>query len=312
MAKLNVMKTLKGMWKKSTTIEKVFTVSLIFVIGFIVRRLIKGESTVESFKSSEEFIVKRGGDIYDAFYVDVYDTLLYDDVRNDYEIGRLMEKTTPTSKSVIADIGCGTGHTVGKLTDHGLNITGIDISPQMIKKANELYPNAEFKQGDALKSMLFEPSSLTHITCLYFTIYMIKNKRAFFQNCMSWLMPGGYLVLHLVDREKFSPILQVGEVLIGVNPQDYASKRINTTRAEFENFSYKASFEQDGEIATLHEIFKPKDKEGARKNEHKLYMPSQSKVLSLAKDAGFIMVSKHEMKTCGYGGQYIYVLNKPM
>ena len=132
MAKMNVMNTIKGMWKKSTTIEKIFIVALTFVISFIIRRLIKGESTLESFKSSEEFIVKRGGDIYDAFYVDVYDTLLYDDVRNDYEIGRLMEKTSPTSKSVIVDIGCGTGHTVGKLTDHGLNITGIDISPQMI------------------------------------------------------------------------------------------------------------------------------------------------------------------------------------
>ena len=40
-----------------------------------------------------------------------------------------------------------------------------------------------------------------------------NNKQTFFNNCMDWLMPGGYLIIHLVDREKFDPILPPGNPL---------------------------------------------------------------------------------------------------
>ena len=52
-------------------------------------------------------------------------------------------------------------------------------------------------------------NSFSTITCFYFTIYYIKDKNTFLQNCYNWLMPGGYLVLHLVNRDKFDPILNV-------------------------------------------------------------------------------------------------------
>ena len=40
-------------------------------------------------------------------------------------------------------------------------------------------------------------------------------------------------------------------------------------------------------------------------------MPSQRKILTSIKDAGFIMHSKYEMKACGYENQFIYVFTKP-
>ena len=46
------------------------------------------------------------------------------------------------------------------------------------------------------------------------------------------------------------------------------------------------------------------------KNIHKFYMPSQKYILSLAKDAGFIFLSKTEMNHINYDNQYIYVLTK--
>ena len=44
--------------------------------------------------------------------------------------------------------------------------------------------------------------TLLHVTCLYFTIYYIKDKENF-SNCFYWLKPGGVLLLHLVDVNKF-------------------------------------------------------------------------------------------------------------
>ena len=43
---------------------------------------------------------------------------------------------------------------------------------------------------------------------------------------MEWLKPGGYLILHLVDRERFDPIVPAADPLIMVSAQKHAKERI--------------------------------------------------------------------------------------
>ena len=308
MARNNFLSSILRTWKQSTTIQKIFYVSFTIVVGLVLYNATKPE--IENFESSAEFIVKRGTDIYDDFYVNVYDSLLYNNIKNDYEIGKIMT-TKPTERSIILDIGSGTGHHVGQLKSMGFNVSGIDISPAMVKKAKENYPNCNFKVADVSTNINFQPNSLTHILCLYFTIYMIKNKRQFFNNCYSWLKPGGHLVLHLVDREKFDPILPVADVFSGVDPQKYAKQRITSTTASFNTHDYKANFDIKDDVAIFIETFKNKQNGSVRKNEHKLFMPSQQEILAMAKDAGFILESQSEMTRCKYDNQFIYILQKP-
>ena len=187
-------------------------------------------------------------------------------------------------------------------------------SGQMIKKAKENYPKCKFTHGDALKSITFQPNTFTHITVMYFTIYSIKDKIQFFQNCYSWLRPGGWLVLHLVDRDSFDPILPVADVFSGgLDPQKYSKERIMQTKASFNNHDYKAVFsiDNDKDISYLDETFQHKKNGEVRRNKHVLYMPSQKQILSKARSAGFILSSHSEMKKIGYANQYIYVLQKP-
>lgn len=308
MPRKNIISSILRGWKKSTTIEKLFYSSFFIVACIVLYKITKPQ--VENFEAASEFTVKRGSDIYDDFYVSVYDELLYNDVKNDYEIGKIIS-TKPSSKSVIVDIGSGTGHHVGKLADMGYKVKGIDSSDAMVKKAKENYPNCDFKVADVSKNITFQPNSVTHILCLYFTIYMIKNKRQFFNNCYNWLMPGGYLILHLVDRDKFDPILPAADVFGGVDPQKYSKERITNTTIAFDSHKYKANFNLKGDEATFKETFINKDNNSVRKHEHKLYMQSQEKILSIARDAGFILDSQSEMKKCRYYNQYIYVLHKP-
>ena len=189
---------------------------------------------------------------------------------------------------------------------------GIDISPAMVKQAKSTYPDLDYRVADALDTMTFPSSSFTHITCLYFTIYYIENKKRFFENCMQWLMPGGYLTIHLVDRDNFDPILPAGDPFGVVSPQSYVDKRITSTVVKFNDFDYKSNFElRPDDIAIMNETFKYKNNGNVRKNEHKLYMPTQSRILGLAKETGFILLSQIDMLRCQYGNQYIYVLQKP-
>ena len=317
----NFLKSTSNAFYKAPTMHKIFyilTVLFIMMVFFWKKNDYGYE--VEGFEEqSTSFKLREGDKVYDDFYAKVYDELVFNKIKNDYELGAIVDSTKPTDTSIILDVGCGTGHHVSSLADKGYKVVGIDLSESMIKKAQETYPNLDFRVSDALATMSFPANSFTHITCLYFTIYYIKDKRLFFENCIHWLMPGGFLILHLVNRDKFDPILPAGDPFHIVSPQSYADKRITSTNVKFDKFDYKANFElipanndTDDVNAILHETFKPFKKGGQiRKNEHKFYMPSQAKVLAMAKEAGFILFSQTDMIKCQYAHQFLYVLQKP-
>jgi len=270
--------------------------------------------------SNDGIIVKEDSDVYDRFYANVYDELLFSKVKNDFEVGELKNRTAPSEESIVLDIGSGTGHHVSSLIANGFRAIGIDKSSAMIQKAKKTYPNLDFRQADALVASTFSASTFTHITCFYFTIYYMQNKKQFFENCIYWLKPGGYLALHLVDREKFDPILPAGDPFKIISPQSYAKNRITSTVVKFDDFDYKSNFEvfPNDDTAVLGEVFKFKKsydnssgKKRMRRNEHKFYMPTQKKILNMAKEVGFIILAEVDMVRCQYSGQYIYILQKP-
>jgi SAM-dependent methyltransferase len=269
--------------------------------------------TKEGFKdtSNKEFVINKNQDVFDDFYVSVYDDLMHNVGKNNFEIGEITEIEAITDKNTLLDVGSGTGHHVAAFSQKGIKATGVDISQAMVNKAKENYPEGDFKQGDVMNTMLFTPNSFSHITCLYFTIYYLEDKRRFFKNCIDWLMPGGFLILHLVDRENFDPIIPAAKPIYIVSPQKYADKRITNSVVKFDKFDYKCNFDLNGDVATINETFKDKENESVRQNEHKLYMESQKTILSMAKEAGFILHSKVDMIKCQYDSQYLYILQKP-
>jgi SAM-dependent methyltransferase len=267
----------------------------------------------EGFEQRDQFLIKTGSEIYDKFYADIYDYLVFNNLKNDYEVGEIINKASPSSQSRILDVGCGTGHHVSSFASKGMDILGIDISPSMIDKAKENFPDYKFKVADALNSSEFDPDYFTHIICMYFTIYYFKDKKLFFDNCFKWLMPGGYLIVHLVDRDRFDPILPPGNPLMYVSPQRYAKERITSTKVKFTDFSYTADFKFDdnNNITKFVEKLKNDSDGKVRKNEHILYMPDVQEIIDEAQACGFIIESKIDLLQCQYEYQYLYVLIKP-
>jgi SAM-dependent methyltransferase len=266
----------------------------------------------EGFSQNDQFLFKKDVDIFDDFYSQIYDYLVFNNLKNDYEVGSIVNTTNPKETSVILDVGCGTGHHVANLASKNMKVFGIDISPDMIKKAKENYPEYNFKLGDVLDSHQIQYNTLTHILCLYFTIYYFKDKRRFFNNCMDWLMPGGYLIVHLVDRERFDPILPPGNPLYIVSPQKYAKERITKTKIHFNDFLYTSNFNLDKEndIATFDEKFKFTDGK-VRKQQQTLYMEDTETILTIAQQSGFTLHAKIDLLKCAYEYQYLYVFTKP-
>ncbi len=298
--------------KLSIWVKLIILFTLLLIVIQISKDLNKKLYKEPFTTQKENFLVKKNEEIYDDFYADIYDELVLSQQKNSYEIGEITNITKLNSNSVVLDVGSGTGHHVGLLTNKGINCEGLDNSEAMIKKAQENYTNANFKLGDVNSSMLYNDNTFTHITCFYFTIYYMKNKMQFFQNTFKWLMPGGYLIIHLVNKNKFSPLLPAGDPISVLNVQKYAKKRVDTSVVKFKEFSYKSHFIKDsGNNYTFKELMKFDADSKIRVNEHKLFMESQSNILSLAKDAGFIMLKKIDLLYCNYDDQYLYVLQKP-
>lgn len=267
---------------------------------------------LEGYQQNDNFLFKKGNDIYDDFYASIYDHLVFNNLKDDYEVGAIVSKTNPSVQSVILDVGSGTGHHVAKLSEKGLKVLGIDISPSMVDQAKKNYPDYNYQVGDVTIYNTFKRNSFTHTLCLYFTIYYIKDKGMFLHNCYNWLMPGGYLILHLVNRDTFDPILPPGNPLYIVSPQKYAKERITKTKIHFNEFVYDSNFDldKDKNVALFNEKFKFKDGK-SRTNEHILYMEPQQDILTKAEQAGFIINSKIDMVHCAYESQYLYILVKP-
>jgi SAM-dependent methyltransferase len=301
-----------SVYSKSSVWGKLLVFIVLFLFVIFAFKGLKTEFK-EGFEQQEDFLFKTGQDIYDDFYAEIYDYLVFNSLKDEYEIGEIINKTTPSSQSKVLDIGCGTGHHVAELASRSIDTIGIDLSPAMIKKAKENFPNYKFKVADALNSNAFEPNKFTHILCMYFTIYYFKDKEQFFKNCFNWLLPGGYLLVHLVDRDKFDPILPPGNPLVLVSPQKYAKDRITSTKVKFTDFAYAADFELDEktDVAKFSEKFKNDANGKVRKQEHIMYMPELSTIVDEAQGAGFILEGQINLLQCQYEYQYVYIFTKP-
>jgi len=95
----------------------------------------------------------------------------------------------------VLDLGCGPGHTTAYLNSLGLAVTGVDLSPNMIAKASECFPQTQFVVGDffALPS---ESSSIAGIVALYCIVHLTPDDlRPAFVEMFRVLSGGGVLLL---------------------------------------------------------------------------------------------------------------------
>ena len=265
----------------------------------------------EAFETSTTIETKTGPEVYDDLYATIYDRINYDQVKNQFEIGEIINAAPPTQRSVILDVGSGTGHHTGEISRRGYSTIGVDVSPSMIARAKRRYPNTEFVQGDVKNAILFHSNSFTHVICLGFTIYEIPNKRQFIQNVYNWLMPGGYFIVHLVDKNNYVPIPH------GANPRKLRPTDSNTgrqakSRLAFKDMNYKSTVDvTNRNLYKIEEVLVDTNTGAIRKNEHRLTMDSQKAILNMAKHSGFIMLASIDMDEVKYYNQYIYVLQKP-
>ena len=81
-----------------------FKLVIIFVIIILLYFYYNKKTNIEGFVQNEKFIIKYNDQIYDNFFSSIYKKLNYDILKNEYEVGSIVNSTKPTSKSLILEI----------------------------------------------------------------------------------------------------------------------------------------------------------------------------------------------------------------
>jgi SAM-dependent methyltransferase len=319
-----MIKYLSSILSSTNTNNTILKYLLILAIGHAVYVNYMSSDKIytqqEGFYQKQQFVLKRNDEIYDEFYAEVYDNLHDTKKRCQWELMKLLKYTgLDTRNSVILDIGSGTGYSLNELTAAGYKAYGIDKSKVMATHAETTFPNIEVLCENAEDPMAFEKDIFTHVLCTNFTIYQMKNKELFFRNCYSWMKPNGYLVVHLVDRNRFNLTApKFGDEIEWKSFYDTPKQRVTKITTDYDDFKYTAGYNfpmnlEETNVVTKMETFKDKETAHVRQNEEVLYMEDLQHILKIAGSCGFIVHAKADMKECnGDENQYLYILERQM
>tara|TARA_B100000427_G_scaffold314483_1_gene307679 strand:+ start:615 stop:1640 length:1026 start_codon:yes stop_codon:yes gene_type:complete len=302
--------------------QNIFKCSISRIIGKTIAEFLGLSYNAESFKNNEQKPVQRlkAKNPYDSFYAPVYSTLISDQIidRTKFEIKDLIEQTdlTDYNSANLLDIGCGGSDHLKWLANEDietLTLNGIDKSEAMLletkNRLGEEAQNVRLIKKDIQNNDLFMRSSFSHITSYYFTLYYIYNDR-FMKNIKKWLKPKGWFVVHVVDLEKFDPILDAASPFLGINPQKYVKNRITESKVTFKKFIYFSNFSLTKNNAYFDEAFHLKNRPTIRTQRHTLKNIDINTFVDKMGQHNLLLKHSTNLSTIGYHYQYILYFQK--
>lgn len=271
-----------------------------------------GDTDIEGFANPDDAktVVIGTELLFDDFYAKIYDQVVSGTERQEAEValamGWVKTQQPEVSHIQVLDVGCGTGGQVTAFKKLGVGkVVGIDQSESMIRRGRSLHKDLDLRVGDADSIAVAAAGEYTLITLYYFTYYYLQDRINAIRNFYQWLQPGGCLIIHLVNREKFDPILESASPFLAFSVQKYSKDRVTHSKVSFDKFDYEANFDLDGSKATFMETFSFADGR-KRRQVHTLKMPTMAQVVNEVESVGFKYKQYIDMTGIGYEYQYLF------
>ena len=317
---------------KLPLLHKLFIILLIIIAVHLVKYKQTTYEHYDDMTSGKRFESKIDDEVFDNFYSKYYDNIHENKERDVAQLKIIINYAKNKKFVKFLDIGCGTGYHVSVLDKMKYDVVGIDKSKTMIDAAKSKYADCNFNVGDILNNNLYDYSSFTHIICLNKTIYYIKDKDTFFDNCSLLLTSDGLLIIHLINRDKFKPfIIYSNDKTVLYNPEKHNNAITRNLIKINSNLEYVCEYEKNDSYETnktseaneltkidnlnnpysyYKETFQNVETNSVRKNIINLYMPTIEEILAIAKIKGFVVKDKQSLDSIDHNNEFLFILKK--
>lgn len=192
-------------------------------------------------------------------FAQVYDVLM-DDVDYDAWARYYLQLMAPCAPKRICECACGTGSLTVRFAQAGLQVTGVDLSEDMLRvaaeKARQSGVLAAFVRQDMCKLALPRKVDAVLATCDGVNYLTHEGQaREFFERAHDALRAGGRLCFDLSSREKLEGTL--GNAFFGEEREDIAYLWQNTYDAQTKKTQMDVTFfvrEEDGRYRRFDEV----------------------------------------------------------
>lgn len=132
-----------------------------------------------------------------------YIARIFDELQHKPLDRQLLDRFAASVKNLgpVCDLGCGPGHVARYLSEQKAQVCGVDLSPEMVRRARQLNPGIEFKQGSML-ALDIEDGAWGGIAAFYSIIHIPRAEVVHaLREMKRALRPGGWLLLafHIGD-----------------------------------------------------------------------------------------------------------------
>jgi len=293
---------------------------LFILVGlfFLFYSICLWSSSQEHFEDETTIVDK----IYDALYAGIYKPLWHSsEDKLGFErvsIQDIALSNQPITDLKILDMACGISQNSCFFTALGVEYIGVDTSSEMLEEARKNCPTAIFKKGDITQVSIFTPKSFSTCLLLGFAIYEFPNSKVIFDNAYAWLKPDSYFVVHMVDPDKYDPLLDLASPFAGFSLQKYSFERQTKSEIYFNDFKYIGELKKkkDHDDAIFKETFvyfnPSKNPSGTkyREQSREWNMPSVERLIEIAKTSGFRLKEKVSLRPASKEYQYLVYFTK--
>jgi SAM-dependent methyltransferase len=134
---------------------------------------------------------------------DEYVRRIYDELKRKPLDRQLLDRFAASVRDVgpACDMGCGPGHVARYLREQGVQVCGVDLSPEMVERARRLNEGIDFQTGDMM-ALTVPDGAWAGVAAFYSLIHIPHGDMVqALHELRRVLMPGGLLLLtfHIGD-----------------------------------------------------------------------------------------------------------------
>jgi hypothetical protein len=298
-----------------------FTILQLVLLMIVMYAVSIWSSGREGFEAGESVTLEDPEKYYDTVYASIYKSLWHSHQKLEYEQVSIRDMALADKAKAdikILDLCCGVAPHGCWFVNMGVDYVGIDNSVPMLNEARKECPSAKFQKGDVTQAALFPPKSYSHTLLLGFSAYMFPNIKIVSDNAYLWTQPGGYFIVHLVEPDKYDPLLDLASPFAAFSVQKYSYERQVKSEIFFDDFKYtgtlqKKKNEEDTVFNEVLTYYNPETSPGKikyREQKQRWYMPDLESMIETIKSSGFRMQEKVHLISAGQEYQYLVYFMK--